>query len=79
MSPTKEQRLLACVTATKERADTIWRRYAGVPDHKSLAHSLRRQRSDTGKQLERMAARGLICRGVGVEDGHVVSLFWRES
>lgn len=71
------ERLLATVTATPEPATAIWRRFAGIPEHKSLTDRLRRHRRETGALLEDMAADGLLLRGEGDSDGHPVPVYSR--
>jgi predicted transcriptional regulator len=72
------ERLLRCVTPAHESADTIFRRYAGVPSYKSLAKVLRTRRTATGKLLQHLAQQGVIHREV-IETpvGHAVR-FWKD-
>lgn len=70
-------RILECVTDTPESTTAIFRRWAGLEQHKSLTSRLRRERRALGVVLDGLTAQGLLKREIGEAPGYTIPLFSR--
>lgn len=56
------------LTGEPQSADMVYRKWAGLPDWKSLTRRERGERRWLGERLERLANRGVIHRDIFVTD-----------
>src|SRR5947209_3201909 len=77
LSP-RYQRVFSCVDRVPRTATEIYRRWAGLPEWKSLTRRHRNERKWLAGVLENLAAERTITHGVIREDdGPELTCFWR--
>ncbi len=70
------RRLESLVTAEPRTVTEIYREWAGLPEWKSLTRRHRTERRELATQLESLANKGVICRGVVEQGGRSWVAFW---